>query len=137
MVPSSPLDVILWSLLGGLIGLAVSWIPGLHIVNLIVLITILTPEFILTHPYLMPYFALGALVAFSFMSAISATYLSVSDDSLMLMLFPSQRYLLMGYGHRAVLLYLIGALGGVFFLLVFGLTIAPLVMPIVYNLFSP
>ncbi|MEM4717743.1 MAG: tripartite tricarboxylate transporter permease [Desulfurococcaceae archaeon] len=137
MISSSPIDVITWSLLGGLLGLAVSWIPGLHIVNLIVLITLLTPEFILAHPYLMPYFALGALVAFSFMSAISATYLSISDDSLMLMLFPSQRYLLMGHGHRAVLLYLIGALGGILFILVFGLTIAPLVIPIVYGLFSP
>lgn len=137
MVPVSPLEVIAWSLAGALLGLSVSWIPGLHIVNLIVLITLLMPESLVTHPYLVPYFALGALVAFSFMSAVSATYLSIADDSLMLMLFPSQRYLLMGHGHRAVLLYLIGALGGALFLVVFGLTLAPIVMPVVFNLFSP
>lgn len=137
MVPVSPVDVIVWSLLGALLGLSVSWIPGLHIVNLIVLITLVSPEVIALNPFAVPYFALGALVAFSFMSAIAATYLSIADDSLMLMLFPSQRYLLMGHGHRAVLLYLIGALGGAVFLVVFGLTIAPIVMPIVFYLFSP
>ncbi|MEM0199264.1 MAG: tripartite tricarboxylate transporter permease [Desulfurococcaceae archaeon] len=137
MVPASPLEVITWSIIGGLIGLAVSWVPGFHIVNLIVVITLLTPEFIASNPYLMPYFALGALVSFAFMSSVSATYLSISDDSLMLMLFPSQRYMLMGYGHRAVLLYLVGAMGGVLFLVIFGLTTAPLVIPVVFNLFSP
>lgn len=137
MVPVTPVEVLLWSLIGGLLGLAVSWIPGLHIVNLVVLIVLFTPHVILENPHVLPYFALGALTAFSFMSSIAATYLSISDDSLMLMLFPGQRYLLMGQGHRAVLLYLIGALGGSLFLVVFGLTIGPLVIPIVFNLFSP
>lgn len=137
VLPITPLDILIWGVLGALLGLAISWIPGFHIVNILVLVTLTMPSILIENQYLAPYFALGAVVSFSFMSSISATYLSVADDSMMLMLFPSQRYLLMGHGHRAILLYLIGALGGAVFLVVFGLTIGPLVMPIVFNLFSP
>ncbi|MEM4436727.1 MAG: tripartite tricarboxylate transporter permease [Thermosphaera sp.] len=134
---ANPLDVVAWSLAGATLGLAFSWIPGLHVFNLLLLITLIAPQTVISNPSLSPYFALGAVVAFSFMSSISATYLSVADDSMVLMLFPSQRYLLMGHGHKAVLLYLLGALGGSLFLVFFGLTFAPIVLPVIYNLFSP
>jgi putative membrane protein len=130
-------DVILWGLMGALLGLALSWIPGLHIANLMILVLYATPLFTGGNEYAAPYFALGAVVAFSFMSSIASTYLSVSDESMMLMLFPSQRYLLVGRGHRAVLLYCIGALIGALSLAVFMTTIGVVVMPIIYNLFSP
>ena len=137
MIPINPLDVIIWSLMGSALGLILSWMPGFHIVNIMVLITLVYPGLFVGNEYYVPYFALGAVIAFSFMSSISTVYLSVADDSMMLMLFPTQRYLLMGYGHRAVLLYLIGALTAIIFLAIFSLTIATIVMPIVYNLFSP
>lgn len=135
--PVNPVDVFLWGITGALLGLALSWIPGFHVVNILILISLTSPHLLLENQYLTPYFALGAVVAFSYMSSISTTYLSVADDSMMLMLFPSQRYLLIGQGHRAVLLYLTGALGATIFLVLFGLTVGPIVMPIVYNLFSP
>lgn len=133
----SPLDVILWSLTGAALGLVFSWMPGFHIYNLLALVVLLAPGFIMLNPYAIPYFALGAVIAFSFASSIASTYLSVADESLMLMLFPSQRYLMLGKGHRVVLLYLIGALGGALFLSLFSLTIGIYVMPVIYNLFSP
>ncbi len=133
----SPLDVISWSLIGATLGLVFSWMPGFHIYNLLALVVLLAPGFITYNPYALPYFALGAVVAFSFASSIASTYLSVADESLMLMLFPSQRYLMLGRGHSMVLLYLIGAFGGALFLSLFSLTIGVYVMPVIYNLFSP
>ena len=133
----TPLDVILWGLMGSGLGLALSWIPGLHIANLMILVLFATPIFTGGNEYAAPYFALGAVVAFSFMSSIASTYLSVSDESMMLMLFPSQRYLLIGRGHRAILLYCIGAVIGALFLALFMITAGVYVMPVVYNLFSP
>jgi putative membrane protein len=133
----TPLDVILWGLMGAGLGLALSWIPGLHIANLMILVLFATPIFTGGNEYAAPYFALGAVVAFSFMSSIASTYLSVSDESMMLMLFPSQRYLLVGRGHRAVLLYCIGAVIGALFLALFMITAGVYVMPVLYNLFSP
>jgi putative membrane protein len=133
----NPLDAITWGLMGSLMGLLLSWLPGLHIFNLLALVFILAPSFITSNPYATPFFGLGAVVGFSFASAIASTYLSVSDESMMLMLFPSQRYLLAGQGHRAVLLYAIGALIGALFLAVFMTTAGVYVMPVIYNLFSP
>ncbi|WP_448578511.1 tripartite tricarboxylate transporter permease [Thermosphaera sp.] len=133
----NPVEVLTWGLTGTFLGLLLSWIPGLHIFNLLVLVFALAPGFITSNIYALPYFALGAVVGFSFASSIASTYLSVSDESMMLMLFPSQRYLLAGRGHRAVLLYLIGALIGAVFLAAFMATIGVYAMPVIYNLFSP
>jgi len=98
-----PVSVLTWGLMGALMGLVFSWMPGLHIFNLLVLVFALAPAFITANSLYVPYFGLGAVVGFSFASAISSTYLSVSDESMMLMLFPTQRYLLAGKGQKCLL----------------------------------
>ncbi len=131
-----PEEVILWTLLGTGFGVLLSWLPGFHIYNLMALIMVTYPVF-LEMPESFPFFALGALVAFVYLSILPSVYLSVADESLILMLFPTQRYLLLGRGHEAVWLSLLGAVGGSIILVLAGLTIIPIILPPLYQLFSP
>ncbi|OYT40961.1 MAG: hypothetical protein B6U89_00580 [Desulfurococcales archaeon ex4484_58] len=132
----SPYEVVMWTLLGTGFGVLLSWIPGFHIYNLMALIMITYPVF-MEVPESFPFFALGALVAFVYLSILPSVYLSVADESLILMLFPTQRYLVLGRGHEAVWLSLLGAVGGSIILVILGLTVIPVILPPLYLLFSP
>lgn len=131
-----PEEVVMWTLLGTGFGVLLSWLPGFHIYNLMALIMVVYPVF-LEMPESFPFFALGALVAFVYLSILPSVYLSVADESLILMLFPTQRYLLLGRGHEAVWLSLLGAIAGSIILVLAGLTIIPIILPPLYQLFSP
>ncbi len=132
-----PLSVLLWTLLGTAFGIALSWIPGFHIYNLLALITVVAPVYAFMPIEAFPYFALGALVGFVYLSAIPTVYLSVADESFILMLFPTQRYLLLGRGHESVWLVTLGAIGGTIILVTLGLTVVPYIIGPLYDLFAP
>jgi len=128
-------SVLLYGLLGTLVGAALSWLPGLHIFNILAMLVSIGFTNLIPEQYV-PFFALGAVVAYSYLYAIPTVYFSVAEESTILMLFPTQRYLLNGRGHEAVLLYLIGALLGSLFL-VLGSTLLLYLVPVMYNIFMP
>nr|WP_246112256.1 tripartite tricarboxylate transporter permease [Thermococcus aciditolerans] len=135
MVPLS--DLLIWSLAGVLFGALISWIPGFHIFNIMALLVAVFGVGELMPVQAFPFFAIGAIVAYAYVSAISSVYFSVADESAVFLLFPTQRYLLLGRGHEAVLLYLIGAVAGTLFLVLGALFIFPRVLPPIYQATSP
>ncbi len=132
---TDPWNVFTYSLFGTLIGAALSWLPGLHIFNILALLATIGFTGAIPPQYF-PYFTLGAVIAYSYLYAIPTTYFSVAEESTILMLFPTQRYLLNGRGHEAVLLYLIGAVLGSLFLIL-GSWILLYLVPVMYNIFMP
>ncbi|WP_048810955.1 tripartite tricarboxylate transporter permease [Thermococcus gammatolerans] len=135
MVPLS--EVLVWSLAGVLFGSLISWIPGFHIFNIMALLVAVFGVGELMPVQAFPFFAIGAIVAYAYVSAISSVYFSVADESAVFLLFPTQRYLLLGRGHEAVLLYLIGAVAGTLVLVLGALFIFPKVLPPIYQATSP
>jgi putative membrane protein len=130
-------EILLWSLAGVFFGSLISWIPGFHIYNIMALLVGVFGVGEVMPVQAFPFFAVAAIVAYTYVSAISSVYFSVADESAVLMLFPTQRYLLLGRGHEAVLLYLIGALSGTVILVVSALLIFPKVLPPLYQATSP
>ncbi|ACJ17031.1 hypothetical membrane protein, conserved [Thermococcus onnurineus NA1] len=135
MLPLS--DILIWSLAGVLFGSLISWIPGFHIFNIMALLVAVFGVGELMPVQAFPFFAIGAIVAYAYVSAISSVYFSVADESAVFLLFPTQRYLLLGRGHEAVLLYLIGAVAGTLILVIGALFIFPKVLPPIYQATSP
>ncbi|EEB73689.1 tripartite tricarboxylate transporter permease [Thermococcus sp. AM4] len=135
MVPLS--EILVWSLAGVLFGAVISWIPGFHIFNIMALLVAVFGVGELMPVQAFPFFAIGAIVAYAYVSAISSVYFSVADESAVFLLFPTQRYLLLGRGHEAVLLYLIGAVAGTLILVLSALFIFPKVLPPIYQATSP
>ncbi|MBP1911374.1 putative membrane protein [Thermococcus stetteri] len=135
MLPLS--DLLIWSFAGVLFGSLISWIPGFHIYNIIALLVAVFGVGELMPVQAFPFFAVGAIVAYAYVSAISSVYFSVADESAVFLLFPTQRYLLLGRGHEAVLLYLIGAVAGTIILVLGLLFVFPKVLPPIYQATSP
>nr|WP_297489544.1 tripartite tricarboxylate transporter permease [Thermococcus sp.] len=135
MLPVSQL--ILWSLIGVVFGSLISWIPGFHIFNIMALLVAVFGVGSLMPVSAFPFFAIGSIVAYAYVSAISSVYFSVADESAVFLLFPTQRYLLLGRGHEAVMLYLIGAVTGTLILVLSAVFIFPKVLPPIYQATSP
>lgn len=131
-----PLSVVLWALFGVAVGLLFSWMPGFHVYNVIALLTATGLTFTFMPSDAFPFFVLGAIVSFAYASTISTVYFSVADDTMIFMLFPTQRYLVVGRGHEAVLLTLIGAFGASL-VLAASLPLLPLVLPTLRDLLNP
>lgn len=129
------ITVLYYSVLGAIVGVALSWLPGFHIYNVIAVLFIVMGFESFIPAEFIPFFMLSAIIAFSFVNLLPAIFLSVADDTLIFLLFPSQRALLLGKGYRAMLLSLLGALGGA--ILLFALSpVLAIILPIVYNLTS-
>ncbi len=121
-------------LLGTLIGSLMSMLPGLHVYNVIgfFLLFYFTASLVLD-PMLMVLMLIGMLVSYAFVFTIPSIYFSAPDDSTMFVLMPSLRYLKEGRGHEAVVLIAVGALAGVFAIVIFvPLLMGPL--SIVWNI---
>ena len=114
------LTLILFVILGTLIGSALSMLPGLHVYNVIGFFLL----FYFSAPFIMDsmqmvLMLMGMLVSYAFVFTIPSIYFSAPDDSTMFVLMPSQRYLKEGRGHESVVLIASGALIGVIAITVF------------------
>lgn len=125
------ISVYLLAAIGGtLAGSLISFIPGLHAFNLAGFAILLYIAFPAFDPLLLAMVMAGLVVGYAVISSAGSVYFSTPDDSLRFTRLPSQRYLLQGRGHEAVMLLGIGSLGGLLFLLV----VAPIASPILYQL---
>lgn len=131
-----PLGVVLWTFFGVLVGLGFSWMPGFHVYNVIALLTVTGGAMAFIPESAFPFFVLGALVSFAYASVISTVYFSVADDTMIFMLFPTQRYIIVGRGHEAVLLTLIGTfLASI--ILAASLPLMSYIVPILRDILNP
>ncbi len=127
---------ILFAFIGVLIGSALSIVPGLHIYSISALGVLLTMAFPSADPLGMVMVFTGMLVAYSIVSALTATFMGATDDSLRYSIFPNQKYLMAGRGYEASLLSGIGAMGAMMILLIIA-PISMYVFPVFRKLTTP
>jgi len=127
---------LLFAFVGVLIGSALSIVPGLHIYSISAIGVLFAITFPSVDPLGMVMVFTGMLVAYSMVSALTATYLGATDDSLRYSLFPNQKYLMAGRGYEASILSGIGALGAMMILLIIA-PISMYVFPVFRKLATP
>jgi TctA family transporter len=110
------LQCILWSILGTLVAAILScFLPGLHVYNVMGFVVLLyIPMVEVLDPFLMLMFLAGMVVGFGVLFTISTIYYSAPDDTTAFYFMPSQKYLMDGRGHEAAMITGIGALVGLF-----------------------
>lgn len=118
--------ILLFSVLGVLLGVCTGLIPGLHVNTISVIlistisavVTILSPlstyglplAFI---PLIIACLFVSTSISHSFHNAIPATFLGVPDEDTAVSMLPAHRLLLQGRGYEAVALSAIGSFGAV------------------------
>jgi len=112
------LSIIIYSCIAALIGVLVSvlasLIPGLHIYNVIALTMLFSfaaaDLFAAVHPLVLTSFMIGMVVSFSMLFTISSQYMQPNDDSFRSIMLPHERFLLEGRAHEAVMISALGSL---------------------------
>lgn len=115
------LYIFIFSLLGFLIGLIISLVPGMHInTTSLLLLSIQTTfwslsEYLGIEPILVPLMIsstiVSAYIASTFSNIIPATFLGAPEEDVALTLLPAHSLLLKGRGYEAIVLSAIGSFG--------------------------
>ncbi len=112
--------VIICSVCGVLISLISACLPGVHIYNIMAMFMFGiyslsgTP---IINDVLISLFA-GMIVGYAMFNTIPAIILSAPDESALFTVVPGRKYLLRGRGYEAVMITTVGAIAGLFFLLI-------------------
>jgi putative membrane protein len=125
------INLLLFILLGILLGTITGLTPGIHINLLSVLLLSVLPLFKIT-PLHSSVVIVSMAVTHTFLDTIPSTFLGVAEEDTALALLPSHKLLLEGKGYEAVMLTVVGSLGG----LIFVILLSPLTLiitPIVYS----
>jgi len=124
------------SLIGTLTGVIFSWIPALHIYNILALFVFVQVETAILPNHLIPYFFAGCVTGYAFTGTLPAIYFSTNDDTTLFYLLPAQKFLMYGRGHEAVILSLFGSLGTAFLIFITAI-IMPYFLPLLKDLLTP
>ena len=110
------LSCIVFAIAGTLVAALIScFLPGLHVYNVMGFVVLFyIPMMDRVEPFLMLMFLAGMLVGFGILFTISTIYYSAPDDTTAFYFMPSQKYLMDGRGHEAAMITGIGALVGIF-----------------------
>ncbi len=111
------IEMLLYAILGTLLGALISFLPGLHVFNLAGFGILLYVAFPFVEPLALLMMLLGMLVGYGMVSHLASTFFSTPDDSLLFFIMPSSKYLMRGRGYEGTLLLGLGSLGGVVFLI--------------------
>ena len=103
------LDLILFSLLGVIVGIGMGLLPGMHINNVIPLI--LSFSLFFTSPYNLVVFIISVAITDIFIGYIPSIFLGAPDVNTSLSVLPGHRLLLEGRGYEAIKLTIIGGIG--------------------------
>jgi len=106
--------VLLFALIGTLLGSLLALIPALHIYNVAGLLLLLTLKMEnLLAPEQLTWLFLGMVVGYAMLNTIPSVFFSVPDDSTVFVVLPAQKYLFQQRGYEAAVLTGLGGLGGV------------------------
>jgi len=134
------LKVFLSTIAGTLVSVVVGCLPAMHVYNVatlfIVFYAAVSKSVLGSDPYVMMPFMMGLVVGWAILNTIPTVFLGAPDESSMLMVFPTQKYLMQGRGYEAVALTAVGALGGVICLLAVS-PFLPRIMPIARRVVGP
>jgi putative membrane protein len=119
MIPVGYLWLLVYALLGVLMGSALSLLPSLHVYNVMgFVILAYAPLAGIFSPLQLIMLLIGMLVGYAFLFNAQTILLNVPDDSTMFILLPGSKYLQQGRGYEAVMLTGLGCLIGVFFVVI-------------------
>ena len=134
------LKVFLSTIAGTIVSIIVGCLPAMHVYNvatlLIVFYAAVSKSVLGSDPYVMMPFMMGLVVGWAILNTIPTVFLGAPDESSMLMVFPTQKYLMQGRGYEAVALTAVGALGGIICLLAVS-PFLPKLMPIARRVVGP
>lgn len=120
------LALVPYAIAGTLLASIFAFLPALHVYNVagfFLLFAISTQNLVGNDELAM--LLLGMVVGYAILNTISAIFLGAPDDSTVFVVLPGQKYLLMSRGYEAAVLTGMGALGGVFILIVLAPFAAP------------
>jgi putative membrane protein len=109
--------VVLSSCAGTLVSALIGWLPALHVYNVAMLLIVFHQQVEKTalgsDPYVIMPFMMGLIVGWAILNTVPTVFLGAPDESAVLMVFPTQKYLMQGRGYEATMLSALGALGGI------------------------
>lgn len=115
------LILLIYALVGTILGCFLFVIPSIHFLNLSGLIIAIW----VNHPALFPtplaafVFFMGLVVSFGIMNTIPSLFLGAPDESAVFVVLPGTKYMMQGKGYEAAMLTGIGGLMGIGFLIIF------------------
>lgn len=115
------LDLFYFSAVGVLFSLLISFLPALHIYNVIgiFLMIVLKFEASLAAMQLIS-LCIGMIVGYSILNTVPATYFGPGDESMSYYILPSAAWVAKGRGYESIILTGVGAMGGIILLAVLG-----------------
>jgi len=109
-----------FAVVGVLVSAVLCLLPGLHVYNVMGFAFLIYLAFlneVQDHMYFIM-FLVGLVVGYAILFTIPTIYLSAPDDSTVWIIYPSQKYLMQGKGHEAVLLTTIGGVVGILIMII-------------------
>jgi len=131
------LEIFIACLLGICLGIITGLIPGIH-VNLISVILLTLSVYLLQHvsALVVCVIIISMAITHTFLDTIPSVFLGAPDPSTVLSILPGHRLLLEGKGFEAVMLTVVGSLGGLIVALIFVpglLFIVEIIYPLIKN----
>lgn len=131
------LDLFYFSAIGVLFSCLISFLPALHIYNVIGIFLLVILKFEATMaPMQLIAMCIGMIVGYSILNTVPATYFGPGDESMSYYILPSAAWVAKGRGYESIILTGVGAVGGIIMLAV----LAPVfiwVMPGLKTITSP
>ena len=128
------------ALAGTLVSTVVGCLPALHVYNVAMLLIVfhgyVSRTALGSDPYIIMPFMMGLIVGWAVLNTVPAIFLGAPDESAVLMVFPTQKYLMQGRGYEATMLTAAGSLGGLA-CLVLGAPLLTKAVPLARSVLSP
>ncbi|KAF1079783.1 MAG: hypothetical protein GQF41_3900 [Candidatus Rifleibacterium amylolyticum] len=113
------LDLFYFTALGVLFSCLISFLPALHIYNVIGIFLLVILKFEATMaPMQLIALCIGMIVGYSILNTVPATYFGPGDESMSYYILPSAAWVAKGRGFESILLTGVGAVGGIIMLAV-------------------
>ena len=111
------LDLFYFSALGVIMSLLISFLPALHIYNVIGIFLMIVLKFEATlAPMQLISLCIGMIVGYSILNTVPATYFGPGDESMSYYILPSAAWVAKGRGYESIILTGVGAIGGIILL---------------------
>lgn len=113
------LDLFYFSALGVIFSCLISFLPALHIYNVIGIFLLVILKFEATMaPMQLIALCIGMIVGYSILNTVPATYFGPGDESMSYYILPSAAWVAKGRGYESIILTGVGAIGGIILLAV-------------------
>jgi putative membrane protein len=133
---------VICSVIAGTLGAGlIAMLPGLHVYNVMGLITLMLygarETGVAVSPDLILSFMVGLVCGWSMLNTMSSVLLGAPDESAIFTVLPGQNYLMSGRGYEGVMMIGVGSLAGTLVLVLIAAPLAPVLMPLAQSVLMP